>query len=161
LARKILIETDRNIALTLRWGTIICLIGLLFFVSAGVFVRFVPILSMGWADEIIEFGFAWMVFLGTVALWRNRSHFRVELLPGRLAGSKAGRVLEIILNILALIFFLAFTYQGGIISAMAIDRSPILELPRFLWYGVLPISGGIIIGYTIRDLWLLFRGRPY
>jgi len=159
MTRETLAKVDRAVASALRRATIFCMAGLIFFVSAGVFVRFVPIASMGWADEIIEFGFAWMVFLGAVALWRERTHFRVELLPSRLAGSKAGRRLEITLGVLALIFFLTFTYQGGIISAKAIDRSPILELPRFLWYGVLPISGGIIISYTLRDLWLLFRGR--
>lgn len=143
----------------MRWGSIICLVGLLFFVSAGVFVRFVPISSMGWADEIIEFGFAWMVFLGAAALWRARSHFRVELVPERLAGSKSGRVLEIFLSLSAFAFLLIFTYQGGLLAIQATDRSPILEFPRTLWYMSIPICGAIMIGYTIRDLWLLFRGK--
>ena len=37
--------------------------------------------------------------------------------------------------------------------------SPILAWPKALWYMIMPISGVIMIGYTIRDLWLLFRGR--
>lgn len=159
MSQKIFAKADQAIAPTLRWGCIVFMVALIFFVAAGVFVRFVPISSMGWADEIIEFAFAWMVFWGAAALWRDRTHFRVDLIPGLLKNSKAGRVLEIILGLLALIFFLVFTYQGGLVSIKATDRSPIMELPRFLWYGVLPISGGIVIGYTVRDLWLLFRGR--
>ena len=115
---------------------------------------------MGWADEIIEFGFAWMVFLGAAVLWRGRSHFRVEILPERLAGKKSGRVLEIFLSLSAFIFLLIFTYEGGLLAIQATDRSPILEFPRTLWYMVMPIAGAIMIGYTIRDLWLFFRGRP-
>jgi len=143
----------------MRWGSVICFVSLLLFVSAGVFVRFVPISSMGWADEIIEFAFAWMVFLGAAVLWGARSHFRVEILPERLTGKKSGRMLEIFLSFCALVFLLIFTYEGGLIAIQATDRSPILELPKTLWYMVIPISGTIMIVYTIRDFITFFRGR--
>lgn len=135
------------------------MVSLLILVSGNVIFRFIPILSMGWADEIIEFFFAWMIFLCAANLWRERSHFRVELIPNRLANKKSGRNLEISLCILALFFFLVFSYEGGILSAKATDRSPIMEWPRYLWYFVLPFSGGIIIVYTMRDLWHLIKKR--
>ena len=160
MKRKIFKKAESILDHIMRWGSIGCLAGLLFFVSAGVFVRFVPISSMGWADEIIEFGFAWMVFLGAAALWRTRSHFRVEVAPERLAGKKSGKVLEIFLSLSAFAFLLIFTYEGGLLAMQATDRSPILEFPRTLWYMVIPISGAIMIGYTIRDLWLFLRGDP-
>ena len=160
MANRFWSSLDRVLELILRWGAIFCLIALLLLIAATVFVRFVPVSSMGWSDEIIEFAFAWMVFLGTACLWRNRSHFRVELITGWLAGSKSGQVLEIILNLLALVFFLVFTYQGWILSGKATDRSPILELPRYLWYMIMPLSGLIIVGYTLRDFRDFFRGRP-
>jgi TRAP-type C4-dicarboxylate transport system permease small subunit len=150
---------DRLIEKFLRWGSIICLVSLLILVTGNVIFRFIPILSMGWADEIIEFFFAWMIFLCAANLWRERSHFRVELIPNRLANKKSGRNLEISLCILALFFFLVFSYEGGILSAKATDRSPIMEWPRYLWYFVLPFSGGIIIVYTMRDLWHLIKKR--
>jgi len=114
---------------------------------------------MGWADEIVELAFVCMVFLGSAVLWKERSHFRVDLIPHWLEGSGAGTILKVVLNTLSLAFFLVFTYQGVILTMRTTDNSPILDLPKFLWYGVLPISGGVFIGYTIRDLWLLFRGR--
>jgi TRAP-type C4-dicarboxylate transport system permease small subunit len=157
--REIFKKAEQVLTFIMRWGSIVCLVSLLFFVSAGVFVRFVPISSMGWADEIIEFAFAWMVFLGTTVLWGARSHFRVEVLPERLAGKKLGRVLEIFLSLCAFVFLLIFTYEGGLIAIRATDRSPILELPRTLWYMIIPISGAIMIGYTIRDLITFFCGR--
>ena len=143
---------DQFIAVFLRRGSIAMMVALVVFVAAGVIVRFLPFASMGWADEIIELAFAWLVFLGTAALWRDRTHFRVDLLPIKLGNSKAGLKLEIGLALLALGFFLVFTYQGVWVSYKATDRSPILELPRYLWYGVMPLAGAIIVGYTIRDL---------
>jgi len=160
MKRDIFKGAEQALARIMKWGSIVCLIGLLLFVSAGVFVRFVPVSSMGWADEIIEFAFAWMIFLGAAVLWKARTHFRVEVLPEQLAGKKSGRVLEILLSLSALIFLLVFTYEGGLIAIRATDRSPILELPRTLWYMVLPISGIIMIGYTIRDLMRFFRSHP-
>ena len=159
MKREVFKKAESVLYHVMRWGSVVCFVSLLVFVAAGVFVRFVPISSMGWADEIIEFAFAWMVFLGTAVLWRARSHFRVEVLPMRLAGRRLGRVLEIFLSLSAFVFLLVFTYEGGLIALLATDRSPILELPKTLWYMVIPISGIIMIGDTIRDLVAFFRGR--
>jgi len=156
---RIPVAAERLLAHAMQWGSMACLVALLMFLTAVVFVRFVPLASMGWSDEIVEFAFAWMVFLGTAALWRDRAHFRVELVLQWLAGSRAGHVLESTLELLALGFLLVFTYEGWLLTCTANDRTPIFELPKFLWYVVIPISGAIMIGYTLRDLWALLFGR--
>jgi TRAP-type C4-dicarboxylate transport system permease small subunit len=155
----ILLRAERIFALSLKWSSVFCLVSLFLLISAGVFVRFVPFTSMGWADEIVEFGFAWMVFFGTTVLWRERSHFRVDLIPIWLAGTLAGRVLEIFLALLSLLFFLILSYEGWVLALSVTDVSPILALPKALWYIIVPISGTIMLCYTVRDIWLLIRGR--
>ena len=157
---EILKKVEDGLALSLRRATVGCFVGLLLLIGAGIFVRFIPLFPMGWADEVIEWAFAWMIFLGSAVLWRERTHFRVDLIPNWLAGSKAGRFLEIFLSLLSLVFFLVFTYEGLVLTMRTTDPSPILALPKALWYLVMPISGVILLGYTIRDLSLLFRGRP-
>jgi TRAP-type C4-dicarboxylate transport system permease small subunit len=157
---EILKKVEDGLALSLRRATVGCFVGLLLLIGAGIFVRFIPLFPMGWADEVIEWAFAWMIFLGSAVLWRERTHFRVDLIPNWLAGSQAGRFLEIFLSLLSLVFFLVFTYEGWVLTMRTTDPSPILALPKALWYLVMPISGVILLGYTIRDLSLLFRGRP-
>jgi TRAP-type C4-dicarboxylate transport system permease small subunit len=156
---EILKKIEDRLAVSFRWATVGCFVGLLFLIGVGIFVRFIPFFSMGWADEVIEWAFAWMVFLGTAVLWRERTHFRVDLIPNWLAGSKAGRMLEIFLSLLSLVFFVVFTYQGGVLTMRTTDNSPILDLPKAAWYIVMPISGAAIIGYTVRDFWLYLHGR--
>jgi TRAP-type C4-dicarboxylate transport system permease small subunit len=156
---RILLKIDRALVPALKWSSVACLVALLVLIAAGIFVRFVPIGSMGWADEVIEWAFVYMVFMGSVVLWRERSHFRVELVPHWLAGTRGERVLEVALGLLSLIFFLVFTYEGFLLTLRTTDNSPILDLPKILWYGIMPISGGVFLGYTVRDLLLLFRGR--
>jgi uncharacterized RDD family membrane protein YckC len=47
---------DRALYRVMRWMTLASLVVLLLFLTAVVFVRFVPILSMGWSDELVELG---------------------------------------------------------------------------------------------------------
>jgi TRAP-type C4-dicarboxylate transport system permease small subunit len=152
-------RADRILELFLRWGSSLCLVGLLIIISAVVFIRFVPFTSMGWTDEIVEFAFAWMVFLCSAGLWRQRTHFRVELVQEWLGSSRAGRVLGMILNLLSLTFLVVLTYQGGLLAMKATDRSPIFEFPKTLWYLSIPVAGAIMIGYSVRDLLGFFKKR--
>ncbi len=159
MIRGMLTKIDGALEILLRWGGSICLAGLLIIISAVVFVRFVPVTSMGWTDEVIEFAFAWMVFLCAAGLWRQGTHFRVEVVTDWLGGSKAGRGLKIFLDVISLGFLWVFTYEGWLLAIKATDRSPIFEFPKTLWYLSIPVAGAIMFGYTIRDLWLLLRNR--
>ena len=157
---RIFLKIDRVLVPVLKWSSVVCLVALLVLIAAGIFVRFVPIGSMGWADEVIEWAFVYMVFMGSVVLWRERSHFRVDLIPHWLAGTRGERALDISLGLLSLVFFLVFSYEGTALTLRTTDNSPILDFPKLLWYAILPLSGFAFIGYTVRDLVLLFRGRP-
>lgn len=152
-------KVDRGLAEALR-GVCLAAFGVLIvLVTTLILIRFAPLFSLGWADEIVEMAFAWMTFLGAAALWRSRSHFRVDLLPGLLAGTRAGQALEILLSVMALAFFVVFTYEGAVLTLRTATPSPILAWPKALWYMVMPIAGVTMIGYTIRDLWLYLHGH--
>jgi TRAP-type C4-dicarboxylate transport system permease small subunit len=162
MIHRVLGWIDHGLERAMRWGSIACFVALLVIIAANVLVRFVPVMSLGWMDEIVELAFAWMVFLGAAALWREGSHFRVDLVVNVLGGTRAGWGLGVFLNLVSLFFLLIFTYYGTILTVSATDRSPILEYPRALWYIVMPIAGAIMIGYSIRDLWrLLCRSSPW
>ena len=144
-------KAERGLAAALRWGSILCLVALLFLLAGGVLVRFVPVVSMGWADEIVELSFAWMVFLGTAALWRSHEHIAIDFIPQALGGTPVGRALEVLLGLLALGFLAVFTWEGWLLTVQAVgNRTPILELPKPLWYAALPVSGIVMIGYTLH-----------
>ena len=153
-------KVDGILGIALRWGSSFCIVSLWIIVTATVLFRVFPIFSMGWSDEIVELLFAWMVFVGAAELCRQRKHFIVDLIPNMIAGTRKGHVLDIVIQLLALVFLLVFTYQAFIVAILATERSPYYELPRNLWYACMPIAGLIMTGYTIRNLWLLFRGKP-
>ena len=152
---------DRGLAGAMRTACLAAFVVLIVLVTTLILIRFMPLFSLGWADEIVEMAFAWLTFLGAAALWRTRSHFRVDLVPGMLAGTRMGQALEILLSLMALAFFLVFTYEGAVLTLRTVMPSPILAWPKALWYMIMPIAGLIMIGYTLRDLWLLVHGHMF
>jgi len=152
---------DRALATALRWICIVCMFVLVVLVSALVLIRFFPIISLGWADEIVELIFAWMVVLGTAAVWRSNEHITIDFIPQALAGTRAGRVLEVIVSLLILGFLAVFTWQGFLLTLRATtNTSPMLTLPRPLWYAVVPVSGLVMIGYTVSRLLRVLQQAP-
>jgi len=75
-----------------------------------VLIRFWPIVVLGWEDEVVELAFAWMVFLGSAAVWRSHEHIAIDFIPQALAGTRTGRALEMAVGILALGFLGVFTW---------------------------------------------------
>ncbi len=150
---------DAGLNGTLRVLCLAAFTVLLLLVCFEILSRFVPLFPLGWADEVVEMSFAYLIFLGSAVLWRAHAHFSVDLVPDMLKGRPSGQALAIILNCLALTFFLVFGYEGWALSARTTTESPILGLPKTLWYMVMPIAGLIMAGYTLRDLWFLCHGR--
>lgn len=143
---------DRFLGRAMRWISVACLVGLMLVLTGVVFIRFVPIATLSWSDEAIEWAFAWMVFLGAAALWRDNQHFYVEALETQLRGTVAGRILGLAIELCCITFFIVFTYYSYQLTVNANDRSPILEWPRPLWYSAMPLAGGLMIVYSIRNV---------
>ena len=104
----ILKELDRIVGgLGLRWGSV-ALLGLVFvLLTVNAFLRFFPIVQLGWFDEIVELMVAWIMFLGPAAVAGESSEVTVAFLPDWLKGSKAGHALGIVIDLISL--FLHFS----------------------------------------------------
>ena len=159
MKQHFLSKMDGILGISLRGISSFAIVVLWIMVTAIVLFRFLPIFPMGWSDEIVELLFAWMVFSASAELCRQRKHFTVDLIPNMIAGTRTGHILGIVIQLLALAFLLVFTYEGVLLAIQATDRSPIFEYPKTLWYMSMPISGTIMIGYTIRNLLGFFRHR--
>jgi len=143
---------DRTLAFTMRGLCIFCLFSLLLLLAANVFFRFVTILSMGWFDEIVELLFAWLVFVGAAALWRESSHFRVEWIYAKFENRPAGYLIGLLVELLSLFFMIVLTWEGLRITILANDWTPILKFPKRCMYVDIPIAGGLMIIYSIRNI---------
>jgi TRAP-type transport system small permease protein len=150
---------DQFLGRLLRAIAIASFIALFVLITINVSLRFLPFTSMVWTDEVIELLFAWTVFFGSAALWRERLHFRADMLLIALGRGPSRILSEALLQLLNIAFFVVFTWLGLQLWLSASDLSPILELPRRIWYAPMPLAGLIMLVYSLRDLWALARGQ--
>jgi TRAP-type transport system small permease protein len=148
----ILSVIDRFLGRLMKGISIFCMTVLLILMAGNVFVRFVPVMSFHWFDEIVRWAFAWLVFFGAAALWRENEHFRIKWLQSKLEGTPGGKLLDLILEFLALFFFIVLTYFGMWHTILATQWTPIFNLPVRWMYACIPISGFFMVIYSLRNV---------
>lgn len=132
-------------------------LGLLMFImlasiSAQVITRYFFSSPFTWTEELGRYTFVWLSFLGMALAVRKGGHIALDLLLKGVTG-KIEKVLQILIYILVAVFGVLFTIGG--IKFMQIgagQNSPSLSLPMEWVYIVLPISGILIVYYTVEKL---------
>ena len=137
---------------TLRAIAMLCLVSLFFLLFINVLARTFQFAGFAWFDEVVQGLFAWMVFIGAAALWRERDHFVVTWLQDSLGDTRLAAVLRLMVTLLCLCFLLVMTYYGYRIWDRNTALTPILQLPSSLLYVVIPIAGAVMTVYSGRDL---------
>lgn len=134
--------------------TMACFVALTILVSANVFVRFFPVASLHWFDEIIELLYAYLVFYGAAALWITREHFSVgDWIGGRvIKDERARHCYRLVLEVLVLIFSLVFCFYSFKLTAMARDVTNVFAIPKSVLYSCMPIAGAVMVVYSIRNI---------
>jgi TRAP-type transport system small permease protein len=122
-------------------------------ITANVFVRFVPVVSLHWFDEIIELLFAYMVFYGAAALWITNEHFSAgDWIDRRIKNARWRHSYKLLLKIVAFIFAVIFLYYSLRLSIMAHDVTNVFAIPKRVLYSCLPISGAVMVLSSIRQI---------
>jgi TRAP-type C4-dicarboxylate transport system permease small subunit len=143
---------DRGLVTALRTLCVICFALLLLLLSGNVFVRFFPVAAFYWFDEVVEWTFAWMVFLGAAALWARNEHFKLDWINEKIKGTRKGHIVAALLEVVSLFFLAIFFYQSLRLTALAKDWTPVFNVSRRFLYVCMPISGLIMVGYSIRNI---------
>jgi TRAP-type transport system small permease protein len=151
---KVLKYFDKIILKILKVVTITCFFLLTILVTANVFVRFVPVASLHWFDEIVELLYAYLVFYGSAALWITREHFSVgDWIGGRIIKNNSARSMyRILVELMVLVFMVVFFYYSYQLTALAQDVTNAFAIPKSVLYSCLPVSGGLMIIYSIRNI---------
>ena len=150
---NVLKKIDRIVLRVLKASTTMFFVLLSILVSAGVLVRFVPVVSMHWFDEIVELLYAYLVFYGAAALWITREHFSVGdwIGPMILKGSRIRCFYRAVVEGLVLIFAGAFFYYSLQLTLLAQDVTNVFAIPKSILYSCMPVAGAIMIIYSIRN----------
>jgi TRAP-type C4-dicarboxylate transport system permease small subunit len=144
---------DKVILNTLKAMTITGFVFLTLLISANVFVRFVPIASLHWFDEIIELLYAYLIFYGAAALWISHEHFGVgDWIEKRIKNIRMRYGYRMIIELFVICFVAIFFYYSLRLTVLARDVTNVFAIPKRVLYSCLPVSGAIMIIYSIRNI---------
>lgn len=144
---------DGVVRKALRVITVISFILLTILVTANVIVRFFPVVSLHWFDEIIELLYAYLVFYGAAALWILRGHICVgDWIEKSIATPRLRHLYLAFIEILVLIFAAVFFYYSLRLTILAIDVTNVFAIPKRVLYSCMPIAGVIMVIYSLRNI---------
>lgn len=125
-----------------------------------VFTRFIMKSPSSFTDELSRYLLIWVGVLGAGYATGQRLHLSIDILPAK-ADFRKQKYYNYAINIIVSIFALFIMVIGGInlvyLTYILDQTSAALEIPLAFVYVVIPLSGLIIIYYSILNLF----EKPY
>lgn len=104
-------------------------------------------------EELVRFGLVWVSMLASAYVVGKKGHLCVTLLSDNL-NEKGRRFLEIIVQVLFLLFAAIIMIYGGWQASLVTmgQISPSLSIPMGYVYLAVPVSGAIMLVYSLMNL---------
>jgi TRAP-type C4-dicarboxylate transport system permease small subunit len=144
---------DRWILNVLKIITITCFILLTILITANVIVRFFPVVSLHWFDEIIELLYAYLIFYGAAALWILRGHISVgDWIEKTIPSRRLRYAYRMGVEWVVLGFALIFLFYSFRLMVLAQDVTNVFAIPKSILYSCMPVAGVIMVIYSLRNI---------
>lgn len=144
---------DMLISRIVRAVCIVSLAAIFVMFLANVFVRFVPVYNFTQTDDWIQIFLVWMIFLGAQELVRMKSHFVVDVLTDRLAGTAPGKACRVLVCLIELATYAIIFWYGWVWVFRAQAYFQSIPWLQVRWaYSAIPVSAFFMTLYGIRDL---------
>lgn len=126
---------------------------------ANVFLRYVFLAPINWAEELTLYLMVWIVFVGGSVAVRTRGHIAIDLLPLLLSPANRRR-LALGVALAALVFFACFFWYSGehVLRVRAAGQTtPVMEAPMWLAYLAMPVGSFLMGLRTVQYLYRMLR----
>lgn len=128
----------------------ILMFAMMVIIFSQVVARYVFHHSLTWSEELGRYIFVWISFLGMAAAFRNGSHVALDLLLKSLRGVPR-KALELANGVLVIIFSSAVLFSGLKLFFLGMrQKSSALKIPMHWVYVVVPVSGLILLYFSVR-----------
>ena len=105
------------------------------------------------SEELLTYSFTWMALLSSALVFGKRDHMRMGFLADKITGTPR-KVLESIRECLVLLLAAVVMLYGGV-SIMKLTMTQVtasLGIPMGTVYTVLPLSGALIVVYSVLNI---------
>lgn len=113
--------------------------------------------TYSWADETSRRFLVWLTFIGAALAIVRASHLRIDaIIDG--SGPRATRVLQVIVSLVSIGFFLLLMIEGGRFALTTTDRvTPGMSVTAVWTTGIFPVGGLLCL---ISFFGVLYFGPP-
>ena len=145
---------DRGLMLTLEWICITLFAAITLILTLNIVVRFVPVMSMHWFDEILELLYGALIFYGAAAVWVKHGHFSVgDWISKFLKSTRARFAYRLLVEMLSLIFIAIFFWYALELMLKTEEQTTAFAMSKKWLYACMPITGGIMLLYSIKNMY--------
>jgi TRAP-type C4-dicarboxylate transport system permease small subunit len=134
--------------------------GILMLVSVVVQIacRYLPMAPLRWTEELARLTFIWYCFIGAATTLARRKHLTIDYIYQKLT-RRAQHILDILTWIVVIGFSSALAVFGiYMVGVVAIQRSPMLDLPMSIFYGAVPFGCSLFAFYGLVSLIACLKG---
>jgi TRAP-type C4-dicarboxylate transport system permease small subunit len=144
---------DRLVQAVLKWLCILLFVGLTLILSGNIFIRYVPVMSFHWFDEVVELLYAGLVFYGAAAVWINKGHFSVgDWIGKRISNERSRHLYRVLLDVICLAFMLLLLKYSLRLVANAEELTPVFGISKKVHYSCMPISAALMAVYSVKHI---------
>lgn len=161
LSGKITGIFDRTVDVFSIMGGVL-LVAIMLAVSVKIIFRYFLHEAIVGVDEIAEISMLYLTFLGAAWLLRRGGHITIDLLFARLKPKTQAR-LNIITSVFGLFISLILVWYGTAATVSFWQRGiltpTILEVPRALIIGIIPVGSLLLAIQFLRRAWANLTGK--
>ena len=136
----------------LKWVLVFIMAAMTINVLWQVFTRFILQSPSSFTEELARYMLIWIGILGAAYVAGQKMHLAIDLLSTKLTGAKKG-YLEIFIQLAVFVFAFTVMLIGGVrlvqITLSLNQISAALQIPLGYVYSVLPISGALMMFYSV------------
>ena len=153
---------DRAVEWALTVVRMVCIVqasALFIVVVLAVIGRYVFGRSLTWTEEVPRYLLIWISFLGAAACVARREHVGFDVLFNKLPFD-VRRWLGAAIGVLILAFgWNMFRYGIVFVKDFGPDMMETIPFTNYWYYIVLPISGALLLLFSLKNIFDAFRGR--
>ncbi len=151
---RVIGRIDRGLILVLEWICIALFAAITVIMTLNIVVRFVPIMSMHWFDEILELLYGALIFYGAAAVWVAHGHFSVgDWISKYLKSVRSRFIYRLLVEAMSLIFIAIFFKYSLELTMGTEEQTTAFAMSRKWLYACMPITGGIMVLYSIKNMY--------
>ncbi|MBU1193411.1 MAG: TRAP transporter small permease [Proteobacteria bacterium] len=148
---KISHKFDRLLTRIEEWTLFVIVMAALVSLFANVVLRYGFNYTLAWSEELVRIVIIYSTFLGASVAIRQRSMIRIDAVVQIFPGLKKG--LTLYTNILMIGFSCMLVYYGFQMCRMQMvtdQKTIIMQIPLFIVFTIIPISGVMIFIRTVQ-----------